>query len=145
MISGWANLDGCVDWAIRWLNALALDSLPPWLHEGYAERSPDGPEHLPVVAAKLIEEWRSQPQLALTDLTQVKAPTLVLIGDDDMITPAYAAAMVGALPEAQLAVVPGTSHGITFEKTDLVNRLIFDFLAADQVKKVFTPHELGVE
>ncbi|HEY4990614.1 MAG TPA: alpha/beta hydrolase [Nakamurella sp.] len=42
--------------------------------------------------------------------------------------------MVRALPAgSQLGVVPGTSHGLPFEKPDLVYRLILDFLDAEQV------------
>jgi pimeloyl-ACP methyl ester carboxylesterase len=37
--------------------------------------------------------------------------------------------MYEALPEAQLGIVPGTSHVLTLEKPDLVNRLIVEFLA----------------
>ena len=56
--------------------------------------------------------------------------------DDDAVTPEHAAAMVRALPAgSQLGVVPGTSHGLPFEKPDLVNRLILDFLDAEQVAK----------
>jgi pimeloyl-ACP methyl ester carboxylesterase len=61
----------------------------------------------------------------------------VLIGDDDCVTVEHAAAMARVLPKgSQLAVVPGTSHGLPYEKPDLVNRLILDFLAPQQVRKM---------
>ena len=42
------------------------------------------------------------------------APTLVLLADDDVLTVEHAAELVRELPNAQLAVVPGTSRsGIT--------------------------------
>ena len=41
-----------------------------------------------------------------------------------------------ALPDAQLAVVPGTSHALPMEKPELVNRLILDFLAPEQVTRL---------
>jgi pimeloyl-ACP methyl ester carboxylesterase len=41
-----------------------------------------------------------------------------------------------ALTDSQVAVVPGTSHGLTMEKTDLVNRIILDFLADEQPPKL---------
>ena len=34
-----------------------------------------------------------------------------------------------ALPEGQMAMIPGTSHGVKKEKPGLVNRMILDFLA----------------
>jgi len=33
-----------------------------------------------------------------------------------------------ALPDAELAIVPGTSHFLTQEKPDLVNTIVVDFL-----------------
>jgi pimeloyl-ACP methyl ester carboxylesterase len=33
-----------------------------------------------------------------------------------------------ALPDAQLAIVPGTGHGLLADKPDLCNRMIIDFL-----------------
>lgn len=45
--------------------------------------------------------------------------------------------MVRALPaSSQLGVVPGTSHGLPFEKPDLVSRLVLDFLQPQQVDKM---------
>jgi hypothetical protein len=41
-----------------------------------------------------------------------------------------------ALPDAQLAVVPGTTHALPMEKPELTNRLILDFLATEQVPKM---------
>jgi pimeloyl-ACP methyl ester carboxylesterase len=73
----------------------------------------------------------------LDRLGDVQSPTLVLIGDDDCVTPEHAAAMVRALPAgSQLGVVPGTSHGLPFEKPALVNRLVLDFLSGQQEVKM---------
>ena len=37
------------------------------------------------------------------------------------------------LAEAELAVVPGTSHGLLVEKPALCNQIIIDFLTQDPV------------
>ena len=37
-------------------------------------------------------------------------------------------AMHRALPDAQLAIVPGTGHGLLADKPDLCSRMIIDFL-----------------
>ena len=42
---------------------------------------------------------------------------------------AHIHAMHRALPDAQLAIVPGTGHGLLADKPDLCNRMIIDFLA----------------
>jgi pimeloyl-ACP methyl ester carboxylesterase len=59
---------------------------------------------------------------------------------DDVISVDHAAAIQRTIPEAQLAVVPGTNHLLQFEKPDLVNRVILDFLAGKQAPKLFSDH-----
>jgi pimeloyl-ACP methyl ester carboxylesterase len=87
------------------------------------------PSHWPVFYAKTMKLWREQPTLTVDDVAKVTVPTLVLAGDDEAIRLEHTAAMYEALPEAQLGIVPGTSHVLTLEKPDLVNRLILEFLA----------------
>ena len=53
-----------------------------------------------------------------------------------------AAAIARALPEAQLAIVPGTSHALPMEKPELVNRLLLDFLADEQPPKLLVISEM---
>ena len=48
----------------------------------------------------------------------------------------HLAAIRWALPDAQVAVVPGTSHALTMEKPHVVNQLLLDFLADEQVAKL---------
>jgi pimeloyl-ACP methyl ester carboxylesterase len=110
---------------------------PPFIVEMYGALSPDGPEHFPVVFDKLHEMWTAETGLDLTDLERVVAPTLVLVGDDGVMRVEQAVAVQRAFPDAQLAVVPGTSHGVLMEKPHVVNQLILDFLADEQVPKMF--------
>jgi pimeloyl-ACP methyl ester carboxylesterase len=98
------------------------------LARGHAEVSPDGADHFPVVAAKLRRMDFSEPTLAAADLGDLTVRSLVMLADDDEVTLGHAVAMYMALPEAELAVVPGTSHGLLHEKPDLCNRLVLDFL-----------------
>jgi hypothetical protein len=50
-----------------------------------------------------------------------------MVGDDDEVTLEHAVEMYRPLPNAELAIVPGTSHGLLVEKPDLCNGLIIDF------------------
>ncbi|HWC36888.1 MAG TPA: alpha/beta hydrolase, partial [Acidimicrobiales bacterium] len=58
--------------------------------------------------------------------------TLVLVGDDDLITLDHATRFYLELVSGQLAVLPGTSHAACLEKPDLFNKVVLDFLARDQ-------------
>jgi pimeloyl-ACP methyl ester carboxylesterase len=94
----------------------------------YAEMSPDGAEHWPVVHKKSVEMFHNEPTLSTEDLAQITTPTLVLAADDDMTYLSHTVEMFEALPEAQLGIVPGSSHILTMEQPELVNRLIISFL-----------------
>ncbi|CAM3224394.1 AB hydrolase superfamily protein YdjP [Arthrobacter ulcerisalmonis] len=107
------------------------DPLPEFFREAYAELSPDGGDHFDVVMAKLDQMHATEPQFTTADLAGIKARTLVMIGDDDEVSLEHAIAMYRGLPTAELAVVPGTSHGLLVEKPDLCNRLILAFLTQD--------------
>lgn len=103
----------------------------------YAAVSPDGPEHFPVVMDKLTAMWREGPGLTLRDLPDITTPVLVMQGDRDGVPAEHSAAMSRALPDAQLAIIPGTSHAAPLEKPDLVNRMLLDFLDENQQMRLF--------
>ena len=56
-----------------------------------------------------------------------------MLGDDDEVTLEHAIAFYRALPKGELAIVPGTSHGLLVEKPALCNQAIVSFLADDPV------------
>jgi pimeloyl-ACP methyl ester carboxylesterase len=126
LISGVFHRDGWVPAAIE-----PEASSAEVLARGYAELSPDGPDHFPVVSAKLARMNWEEPTLTASDLSAVKSRTLVMLGDDDEVTIQHAVAMYEGIPDAELAVVPGTSHGLIHEKPQLCNGMIVDFLTRD--------------
>ncbi len=108
------------------------ESPPEFIARLYGEVSPDGPGHFPVVVAKLDRMHADEPSLTVTDLNAVSSRTLVMIGDDDEVTLEHAIALYRGLPNGELAVVPGTSHGLLVEKPRLCNTIIVDFLTLDR-------------
>jgi len=110
--------------------ATAETYFPPAV-EMYKQTSPDGPEHWPVVFEKIKRMWLNEPRIAPQDLARIRAPTLVMSGDNDWIKLEHTIDLFRAVPGAQLCVVPGTTHLLLLEKPELVNRLIIDFLSAD--------------
>ena len=64
-------------------------------------------------------------------LDQIKTPTLVMVGAEDVPTPVTRAERIAEkIPGAKLVVIPGAGHLCTVEEPDAVNRAIKDFLAA---------------
>ena len=110
------------------------DNEPPeFLRRLYGELSPDGIDHYPAMVAKLAEMHQNEPMLSAPELRALQSRTLVMVGDDDEVTLEHAIDMYRAIPDAELAVVPGTSHGLLVEKPALCNQLILDFLTTDPV------------
>jgi pimeloyl-ACP methyl ester carboxylesterase len=105
----------------------------PFVVDAYAERSPDGRDHFPVVVAKIVRMIDEEPDLTEDDLRRVAVRTLVMVGDDDVIVPEHTLSLFRSVPDAELAVVPGTSHVLTLEKPAIVNALLVDFLTHDAV------------
>jgi pimeloyl-ACP methyl ester carboxylesterase len=116
-----------------------LDGEPPsFLRESYAALSPDGREHYPVVVAKLAAMHAAEPSFTSADLAGVRCRTLVMVADDDEVRLEHAIAAYHAIPEAELAVVPGTSHGLMVEKPDVCNAIVAAFLTTEPIE-TFAP------
>jgi pimeloyl-ACP methyl ester carboxylesterase len=96
----------------------------------YAEVSPDGGGHWPVVEEKLYQAHLDEPALTAADLARVSSPTLVMIGDRDEVRIEHAVELYRGLPDAELAIVPGASHGLLVEKPELCNAMILEFLTS---------------
>lgn len=119
-----------------------LDPYAPWLdgpRARYAAASPDGAEHWPEIVRKVTEMGNTEPELTTTDLAGIGVPVLVMAGDDDAMHLEHAVELYEALPQGQLAIVPGTSHLCFMEKPAVVNRLILDFLAEDLPPQTMLP------
>jgi pimeloyl-ACP methyl ester carboxylesterase len=129
LISGNFRFDGLV-------SGLDLSELASneFLAEAYGQVSPDGRDHFPVVAEKIFRMASTEPTLTPADLGKVAARTLVMAGDDDMVSAEHTLEMYRAIPGAELAVVPGTSHILIIEKPELCNQVILDFLTKDPVQ-----------
>ena len=61
-------------------------------------------------------------------LSRVRAPSLVVIGDRDMVSPASAEETRAALPRATLVVMAECAHMMFVDQTDLFNYLLEGFL-----------------
>ena len=93
----------------------------------FAKMSKQDPELLITIIRKAFKVWSSEPKLKLKDLAKVKCPVLVLAADDEPFTSELTFKMYEAIPNARLAVVPGTSHALVKEKPKLMHAIIKDF------------------
>lgn len=101
------------------------------LRDEWVKHAPDGEEHFPVVLDKIMACWFESYDIPRDQLSGVAAPTLVMVGDDDIIRFDHTIDLYETIPDSQLAVIPGASHLAPVEKAELVNQLVLDFLAAE--------------
>ncbi len=109
------------------MSSLGSPEMVELLRAGYDPVSPDGSDHFPVVHAKTMQRLATEPEIALDTLAGTTSPVLVLQGDRDEVTVEHSLALVDALPDARLAVLPGT-HMLPMECPHLVNPLLVAFL-----------------
>ena len=70
-------------------------------------------------------------RLSLTGvLHEITAPTLVIVGEDDLLKPRqYAEIIAREIAGAELAVVPHAGHAVSWEQPGLFNTLLLGFVA----------------
>jgi pimeloyl-ACP methyl ester carboxylesterase len=89
--------------------------------------SPD-PESIPEIRRKLKALMEKYPNFTVKQLGTIKTPTLVVVGDHDIISLDHTVSLFASLPHAQLFVVPGATHIVPVEQPELFNNVILNFL-----------------
>ncbi|HBY94154.1 MAG: alpha/beta hydrolase [Ardenticatenaceae bacterium] len=108
--------------------------------EEYARLAPN-PDDWPTLIAKVKQLDRELQDWPPEAIQSIKAPTLIMIGDSDIVRPEHAVEMfrllgggvagdVAGLPNSQLAVLPGTTHVTLVERADWLVSMIEAFLDA---------------
>jgi pimeloyl-ACP methyl ester carboxylesterase len=112
-----ARFDGYTAQNQEWVVSLDPDTQP--VSDDYVRLSPDGAGHWPVLLGRLQPMWANEPSFTEDELESIKAPTLLIIGDRDIVTPEHAVEMFRTIPRAQLCVVPNAGHGVMPNETVL--------------------------
>ncbi len=78
-----------------------------------------------------VAEPRLLEPAAITRLADIHAPTLVVVGDQDVPDIlAIATLLETSIAGARKAVIPGTAHHLNMERPEEFNRIVLDFLSA---------------
>ncbi len=111
----------------------------PW-HEEYMRIAPR-PEDFATLFAKKTQMDQEIQDLPAEAIEAIEAPTLLIIGDSDIVRPEHAVEMfrllgggvmgdLAGLPRSQLAILPGTTHVTLVERADWLVSMITAFLDA---------------
>jgi pimeloyl-ACP methyl ester carboxylesterase len=112
----------------------------PW-HDEYLQIAPH-PEDFATLFAKKTQMDRGIQDIPAEKIRSIQAPTLLIIGDSDLVRPEHAVEMFrllgggvfgdtpAGLPKSQLAVLPGTSHVTVVYQAEMLLAMIPAFLDA---------------
>ena len=129
LIGAAAHVCGYEESFFNQAKAITWNNLVPEDKELLAEHTPMDDEYLPRLVDTVRSMWLTSPNLLAEDLAAIAAPTLVLVGQHDLVRLEHARDMARSLPAGQLAVAPGVSHYGPLERPWLINALLLDFLA----------------
>jgi pimeloyl-ACP methyl ester carboxylesterase len=99
----------------------AADLLVQWFLECPFPPTPQGTYH----QSRAISAYDASGRLGA-----IRCPTLVLVGDEDiLLPPAFSEQLAQGIASAELVVLKGTGHGLLIESPKEVARAMLDFLA----------------
>lgn len=89
-----------------------------------------------MAAAVTLEEFATNTEAAITRpdarrvLHSIGVPTLILVGDEDAVTPPdHSREMAAAIPGSKLTIVPDAGHASTIEQPLFVNKALEQWVA----------------
>jgi 3-oxoadipate enol-lactonase len=70
-------------------------------------------------------------------LSTITAPTMVIVGNQDILTPRGDSEEIAErIPNAELVVISGAAHGLTMEHSSTFNRILIEFLQRTELARV---------
>jgi len=129
--SGMVKRDGLRPEFWQGMQQAKLEDMPPRLAEAYRRISPH-PERLPSFFQKSVDRMLGFHDWPEAAVRSIAAPTLVVIGDADVVRPEHAVEMARLLPHARLAVLPLADHeGVVFARAGWLVPMVEAFLEED--------------
>jgi pimeloyl-ACP methyl ester carboxylesterase len=128
LAAGHSN-DGWDPAVLAGMARLTPEVIPAVFRDAYAKTAPD-PKHWPVLVEKIKQLALTAKPLPTDQVRAIRVPVLLMQGDRDIIRPEYAVQLYHLLPQAQLAVLPGSDHFAVVVHPDWVASLGLGFLDA---------------
>ena len=109
--------------------------------QDYARVAPN-PDDWPRLIEKISQMEHDLPQWSADDVRGLAAPTMVIIGDSDIVRPEHSVEIfrllgggvigdLAGLPRSRLAVLPGTTHVTLVQRADWLASMVGEFLDAE--------------
>jgi len=109
IVSGMFKRDGMAEGFWEGMGHATLETMPGELKAAYVKVAPH-PEQLPVFFEKSVKRMMEFQDWPVERLKGIEVPTLVMVGDKDVVRVEHGVEMARAMPRGELAVLPGTDH-----------------------------------
>jgi pimeloyl-ACP methyl ester carboxylesterase len=86
----------------------------------------------PVFYRKVVTMWQTQPHYTLNDLGHIKAPTLVVAGEFDVIKREHTDQLANAIPDSKEIIIEGGAHTALLNEPGIVDAYILGFLMGNR-------------
>lgn len=130
LLSAIYNESGYTPEMMAGLRHATADAMPPIMRETYEQVAPR-PQDWPRLVARSVEAAAAFKGWTPEDLRTLNSPTLVAIGDSDIVRTEHALEMFQLIPDARLAILPSTDHiGVLFQRAEWLASMTEDFLNA---------------
>ena len=106
------NNEGMAPGNLEFFATATAADMHPQMAEAYAAVAPY-PEQWATLVARVMELGLTFPGWPAESLRGITAPALVIAGDADVPTPEHSVELFRLLPDARLAILPGTDHAAT--------------------------------
>ncbi|MDD5760075.1 MAG: alpha/beta hydrolase, partial [Desulfobulbaceae bacterium] len=103
---------------------ILLDKIFKWLRGWW---SGAGEKH-EALEAEIKELWRTAPEFNPADLQEITAPTLVIVGENDIVDLQHSRDLARMLWNGSLKIVPDAGHASPVTHARQINQLIGSFL-----------------
>lgn len=135
LISTIYNKEGYYPGIREGLLQATADDMPEILRDMYTRVAPH-PENWPKLVEKSIESAAGFEGWQKREMRTIGAPTLVVVGDSDIVRTEHAVELYRLLPHAKLAVLPDTDHiGVLVQHAEWTAAMIAEFLSAPLPEK----------
>ena len=88
------------------------------------------PVDWPLLIEKVKAMWAGFKGWPEAEIRSLKAPLMVMLGDDDFIRPEHALELVRMVLMGRLAILPGSDHSAPVTHSDWVTAMLVDFFDA---------------
>lgn len=124
-----SKYNGLSPQTLGWMKEYMIDWMKKdtvWI-KSYKALSPE-PDQMENFLLKSQKMWLAEKEFPEIDLEKITIPTMLMQADRDVITVDHFNEMFTTIPNAQMCIIPNTTHFCLWERPKLISQIIMEFL-----------------